>query len=171
MASRVTALASQDGHRRCTNKARSGATVITSVITWATMPAADCSPAQVTISPATILRGWTAAARLTDAFPNAVMVHTPVHASWLNQVEIYLSVIERKLLTPDNFASLEELAEQITAFEPGRTTPPDHSTGDSPTTTSTGSSTGSPPDSDELAGATSWGCGVAGCRRRGWSRL
>ena len=31
-------------------------------------------------------RGWTAAARLTDAFPNAVMVHTPVHASWLNQI-------------------------------------------------------------------------------------
>jgi len=62
-------------------------------------------------------RGWTAAARLNDAFPNAVMVHTPVHASWLNQVEIYFSVIQRKLLTPDNFASLDELAEQITAFE------------------------------------------------------
>ncbi len=49
-------------------------------------------------------RGWTAAARLADAFPNTVMVHTPVHASWLNQVEIYFSVIQRKLLTPDNFA-------------------------------------------------------------------
>jgi transposase len=62
-------------------------------------------------------RGWTAAARLADAFPNTVMVHTPVHASWLNQVEIYFSVIQRKLLTPDNFASLDELAQQITAFE------------------------------------------------------
>src|SRR4051794_30517771 len=62
-------------------------------------------------------RGWTAAARLVDAYPNAIMVHTPVHASWLNQVEIYFSVIQRKLLTPDNFASLDELAEQITAFE------------------------------------------------------
>src|SRR3954451_10084606 len=62
-------------------------------------------------------RGWTAAARLNDAFPNAVMVHTPVHASWLNQVEIYFSVIQRNLLPPDNFASLDELAEQITAFE------------------------------------------------------
>jgi hypothetical protein len=40
-----------------------------------------------------------------------------VHASWLNQVEIYFSVIQRKLLTPDNFASLDELAEQLTAFE------------------------------------------------------
>ena len=62
-------------------------------------------------------RGWTAAARLTKAFSNAVMIHTPVHASWLNQVEIYFSVIQRKLLTPDNAASLDELAKQITAFE------------------------------------------------------
>ncbi len=62
-------------------------------------------------------RGWTAAARLRDAFPNAVMVHTPVHASWLNQVEIYFSVIQRKLLTPDNVAGLAQLAEQLTAFE------------------------------------------------------
>ena len=52
-------------------------------------------------------RGWTAAARLSEAFPNAVMVHTPVHASWLNQIEIYFSVVQRKLLTPDNFANLD----------------------------------------------------------------
>ena len=62
-------------------------------------------------------RGWTAAARLRDAYPNAVMVHTPVHASWLNQIEIYFSVVQRKLLTPDNHASLDELANQLTAFE------------------------------------------------------
>ena len=62
-------------------------------------------------------RGWTAAARLRDAYPNAIMIHTPVHASWLNQVEIYFSVVQRKLLTPDNHASLDELANQLTAFE------------------------------------------------------
>jgi transposase len=62
-------------------------------------------------------RGWTAAARLRDAFPNAVMVHTPIHASWLNQIEIYFSVVQRKLLTPDHSASLEVLAERLTAFE------------------------------------------------------
>jgi transposase len=62
-------------------------------------------------------RGWTAAARLSNEFPNAVMLHTPVHASWLNQVEIYFSVIQRKLLTPDNVVSLNAMAEQITAFE------------------------------------------------------
>jgi transposase len=62
-------------------------------------------------------RGWTAAARLQDAWPNAVMVHLPVHASWLNQVEIYFSVIQRKLLVPDDFADLGILASQILAFE------------------------------------------------------
>ena len=62
-------------------------------------------------------RGWTAAARLNDAFPNAEMVHLPVHASWLNQVEIYFSVIQRKLLVPDDFADLDTLAAQLLAFE------------------------------------------------------
>jgi hypothetical protein len=62
-------------------------------------------------------RGRTAAARLTAAFPNAIKIHTPVHASWLNQIEIYFSVVQRKLLTPANVAGLEPLAEQITAFE------------------------------------------------------
>ena len=62
-------------------------------------------------------RGWTAAARLAEAFPNAVMVHTPVHASWLNQIEIYFSVVQRKLLTPDNAANLDDLAERLIAFE------------------------------------------------------
>jgi hypothetical protein len=38
-------------------------------------------------------RNWAAAARLSDAYPNAQMVHLPVHASWLNQVEIYFSVV------------------------------------------------------------------------------
>ena len=62
-------------------------------------------------------RGWTAAARLTDAFPNATMIHLPVHASWLNQIEIYFSVVQRKLLTPDDFPNLGVLANRLTAFE------------------------------------------------------
>jgi hypothetical protein len=62
-------------------------------------------------------RGWTAAARLAEAFPNATMIHLPVHASWLNQIEIYFSVIQRKLLTPDDFPNLDVLANQLTAFE------------------------------------------------------
>ena len=62
-------------------------------------------------------RNWAAAARLNDAWPNAQMVHLPVHASWLNQIEIYFSVIQRKLLVPDDFADLGTLARQILAFE------------------------------------------------------
>jgi transposase len=62
-------------------------------------------------------RGWTAAARLTDVFPNATMIHLPVHASWLNQIEIYFSVLQRKLLTPDDFPDLDVLASRLTAFE------------------------------------------------------
>ena len=62
-------------------------------------------------------RGWTAAARLTEAFPNATMIHLPVRASWLNQIEIYFSVVQRKLLTPDDFPNLDVLAHRLTAFE------------------------------------------------------
>jgi hypothetical protein len=46
-----------------------------------------------------------------------VPVHLPVHASWLNQVEIYFSILERKVLTPADAASLEELAARILAFQ------------------------------------------------------
>ena len=60
---------------------------------------------------------WTAAKRLSDAHPNATMIHLPVHASWLNQIEIYFSVIQRKLLTPDDVDDLITLAERIEAFE------------------------------------------------------
>jgi len=62
-------------------------------------------------------RNWAAADRLSSAYPNAQMVHLPVHASWLNQVEVYFSVIQRKLLSPDDFEDLDELAAQILAFE------------------------------------------------------
>jgi hypothetical protein len=38
-------------------------------------------------------RGQAAIDRLAAQFPNAVMVHTPIHASWLNQVEVFFSVV------------------------------------------------------------------------------
>jgi transposase len=62
-------------------------------------------------------RNWAAAARLTDAYPNAVMVHLPVHASWLNQVEIYFSAVQRKALTPDDFADLDQLTHRLLHFQ------------------------------------------------------
>ena len=45
------------------------------------------------------------------------MVHTPVHASWLNQIEIYFSVVQRKVLTPNDFASLGRLKDRLLRFE------------------------------------------------------
>jgi transposase len=61
-------------------------------------------------------RGKAAAGRLRRAHPNAVMIHTPVHASWLNQVEIFFSVIQKKVVSPNNFNSLEKLSETLLAF-------------------------------------------------------
>jgi hypothetical protein len=62
-------------------------------------------------------RNWAAAARMNDAFPNAHMVHLPVHASWLNQVEIYFSAVQRKALTPDDFLDLDEVTERLMTFQ------------------------------------------------------
>ena len=45
--------------------------------------------------------------RLTQAHPRLVPVHGPVHASWLNQIEIYFSIVQRKVLTPNDFPCLE----------------------------------------------------------------
>jgi transposase len=62
-------------------------------------------------------RGQAAVDRLTKRFPNAVMVHTPVHASWVNQIEIYFSIVGRKVLTPNDFTSLDQVEDRLTAFE------------------------------------------------------
>lgn len=62
-------------------------------------------------------RGQKAIRRLQARWPNIVLVHTPVHASWLNQVEVYFSIVQRKLLTPNNFASLADLEQQLFRFQ------------------------------------------------------
>ena len=51
-------------------------------------------------------RGAKGDARLRDRWPTLAPVHTPRHASWLNQIEIYFSILQRKVLTPTDFASL-----------------------------------------------------------------
>jgi len=61
-------------------------------------------------------RGQPAADRLRDAYPNAIMIHTPVHASWLNQIEIVFSVIQKKVLTPGDFPGLGTLSYALHAF-------------------------------------------------------
>jgi transposase len=61
-------------------------------------------------------RGQSAIDRLAKAHPNAIMIHTPVHASWLNQIEIFFSVIQKKVVTPNDFASLGQLSATLLAF-------------------------------------------------------
>jgi len=62
-------------------------------------------------------RGQQAIDRLTEQFPNATMVHTPIHASWLNQVEVYFSIIQRKALSPNDFTDLDAIEQRLTRFE------------------------------------------------------
>ena len=55
--------------------------------------------------------------RMTTAWPTAHLIHLPVHASWLNQVEIYFSILQRKAISPDDFTDLDHLATRIRAFQ------------------------------------------------------
>ncbi len=62
-------------------------------------------------------RGQRAVDRLQEHWPNATLVQLPVHASWLNQVEIYFSVNQRKVLTPNDFTDLADVESRLLAFE------------------------------------------------------
>ena len=62
-------------------------------------------------------RGQAAIDRLAARYPNTVMVHTPVHASWLNQVEIFFSIVQRKVVSPNDFTDLDQVQDRLTAFE------------------------------------------------------
>jgi hypothetical protein len=62
-------------------------------------------------------RGEASIKRLAKSHTTGILVHTPVHASWLNQVEIYFSKIQRKVLTPNDFASLAEVEERLHLYE------------------------------------------------------
>ncbi|MFI6007185.1 transposase [Streptomyces sp. NPDC051366] len=62
-------------------------------------------------------RGQKATNRLTSAFPNTFMVHTPVHASWTNQIEIFFSIVQRKVVQPNDFTDLSEVRDRLRAFE------------------------------------------------------
>src|SRR5262245_13126292 len=53
-------------------------------------------------------RGQKAVQRVERRWPNLVLVHLPVHASWLNQIEVYYSIVQRKLLEPNDFDNLAE---------------------------------------------------------------
>ena len=62
-------------------------------------------------------RGQSSVQRLQSRYANVQVVQGPVHASWLNQIEVYFSIIQRKVLTPNDFESLEVLAQRLERFE------------------------------------------------------
>ena len=62
-------------------------------------------------------RGARSIERLQSRYANLVLVHAPVHASWLNQIEIYFSILQRKALTPNDFKSMEALDERLLGFQ------------------------------------------------------
>jgi len=62
-------------------------------------------------------RGQSSRRRLMAKWPNIIPLHTPVHASWLNQVEIYFSVIQKKVLSPNDFESTAEITDRLLRFQ------------------------------------------------------
>jgi hypothetical protein len=62
-------------------------------------------------------RGQKSIDRLKSQWPDAILVHTPIHASWLNQAEIYFCVVQGKVLQPNNLSCLAELEQRLLAFQ------------------------------------------------------
>jgi hypothetical protein len=62
-------------------------------------------------------RGRASIKRMSKAWPTAQLVHLPVHASWLDQAEIFFSILQRKVLTPNDLTDLDALTERILAFQ------------------------------------------------------
>jgi hypothetical protein len=62
-------------------------------------------------------RGEACVRRLQKRWPSIIPVHTPVHASWLNQIEIYFSIVQRKVLTPNDFDSLADVENRLLRFQ------------------------------------------------------
>ena len=62
-------------------------------------------------------RGAAARQRLQERYPNLILVHLPTHASWLNQIAIFFSIVQRKVLTPNDFPDLAAVERRLLAFE------------------------------------------------------
>ena len=62
-------------------------------------------------------RGAASIQRMTHAWPNAHLIHLPAHASWLDRAEIYFSIVQRKVLSPNDFTHLAQIHHRLAAFE------------------------------------------------------
>ncbi len=62
-------------------------------------------------------RGAAAVERLQARYPTLILVHLPTHASWLNQIESYFSIVQRKVLTPSDFPDLAAVEQRLLAVE------------------------------------------------------
>ena len=82
-----------------------------------TEPYASARRVFLVVDNGTIHRGQKAIDRLQDRWPNLVLVHLPRHASWLNPIEIYFSIVSRKALTPAHFNDTDEVAERVLGFQ------------------------------------------------------
>jgi transposase len=62
-------------------------------------------------------RGQASVDRLQGAWENLALIHLPVHASWLDQIEIYFSIVQRKVVNPNDFVDLAVIEARLAAFE------------------------------------------------------
>jgi hypothetical protein len=62
-------------------------------------------------------RGQASIDRLQHRWPTLCLIHLPIHASWLNQVEIYFSVVQRKVVSPNDFHTLDEVEARLLDFQ------------------------------------------------------
>ena len=54
---------------------------------------------------------------MRTAWPTTELVHLPIHASWMNQVEIFFSIVQGKVVTPQDFKDLDALEKRLLGFQ------------------------------------------------------
>lgn len=80
-------------------------------------PYGDADRLFLVVDNGTSHRGKRSVERMHRRDKRIILVHTPVHASWLNQVEIYFSIIQRKVLTPNDFPDLAAIRLRLALYE------------------------------------------------------